>query len=137
MKRKFLSFLRKYWFCFLLSAIILIGLTLSIRYADLYQTGTEDDMIRFNLYDLYLIYGIPLCSFVYGCLTYIILKKVWIQQLILFATFFIHWFIYGIEALFWEGTYIISAVPVFFSLVGASITAVVCYIVKSAKEYKD
>ena len=131
MKNRFLSFLRKYWFCLLLSIIMVIGIHLSTRYADVYKTGNVGDMIRFDLGDLYLIFGLPLYSFVYGCLSYTILKKAWLPQLILFGVTFIHWFIYGIEALFWEGTYILSAVPVIFSLIGTGITSLIYTIIKS------
>ncbi len=137
MKNRFLSFLKKYWFCFLLSTIMVIGIHLSIHYADLYETGSVDDMIRFDLGDLYLIFGLPLYSFVYGCLSYTILKKAWLPQLILFGVTFIHWFIYGIEALFWGGTYIFSAVPVLFSLIGTWITSFIYKMVKSIKENKN
>ena len=131
MKNRFLIFFRKYWFCFLLSIIMVIGIHLSTRYADVYKTGNVGDMIRFDLGDLYLIFGLPLYSFVYGCLSYTILKKAWLPQLILFGVTFIHWFIYGIEALFWEGTYILSAVPVIFSLIGTGITSLIYTIIKS------
>ncbi len=131
MKKRFLSFFRKYWFCFLLSTIMVIGITMSTRYADLYKTGSDGDMIRFDLGDLYLIFGLPLYSLIYGCLSYIILKKVWFPQLILFATTFLYWFIYGIDALFWEGTYILSAVPVLFSLSGTGIATFIYNIIKS------
>ena len=134
MKNRFLSFLRKYWFCFLLSITMVIGIHLSTRYADLYETGSVGDMIRFDLGDLYLIYVIPLYSFVYGCLSYIILKKAWLPQLILFGITFIHWFIYGMEAIFWEGTYIFSAVPVLFSLIGTGIASFIYTIIKSIKK---
>lgn len=134
MKNRFLSFLRKYWFCLLLSIIMVIGIHLSTRYADLYETGSVGDMIRFDLGELYLIYVIPLYSFVYGCLSYIILKKAWLPQLILFGVTFIHWFIYGIDALFWEGTYILSAVPVIFSLIGTGIASFIYTIIKSIKK---
>lgn len=134
MKNRFLSFLRKYWFCLLLSIIMVIGIHLSTRYADVYKTGNVGDMIRFDLGELYLIFGLPLYSFVYGCLSYTILKKAWLPQLILFGVTFIHWFIYGIEALFWEGTYILSAVPVIFSLIGTGITSLIYTIIKSIKK---
>lgn len=113
---------------------MVIGIHLSTHYADLYETGSVGDMIRFDLGDLYLIYVIPLYSFVYGCLSYIILKKAWLPQLILFGVTFIHWFIYGIEALFWEGTYILSAVPVIFSLIGTGIASFIYTIIKSIKK---
>ncbi len=134
MKNRFLIFFRKYWFCFLLSIIMVIGIHLSTRYADVYKTGNVGDMIRFDLGDLYLIFGLPLYSFVYGCLSYTILKKAWLPQLILFGVTFIHWFIYGIEALFWEGTYILSAVPVIFSLIGTGIASFIYTIIKSIKK---
>ena len=134
MKKRFFDFLKKHWFCFLLSIIMVIGIHLSTRYADLYETGSVGDMIRFDLGELYLIYVIPLYSFVYGCLSYIILKKAWLPQLILFGVTFIHWFIYGIDALFWEGTYILSAVPVIFSLIGTGIASFIYTIIKSIKK---
>ena len=134
MKNRFLIFFRKYWFCFLLSIIMVIGIHLSTRYADVYKTGNVGDMIRFDLGDLYLIFGLPLYSFVYGCLSYTILKKAWLPQLILFGVTFIHWFIYGIEALFWEGTYILSVVPVIFSLIGTGIASFIYTIIKSIKK---
>ncbi len=134
MKNRFLNLLKKYWFCFLLSIIMVIGIHLSTRYADLYETGSVGDMIRFDLGELYLIYVIPLYSFVYGCLSYIILKKAWLPQLILFTTTFLYWFIYGIDALFWEGTYILSAVPVLFSLIGTGIASFIYNIIKSIKK---
>lgn len=135
MKNRFLSSLRKYWFCFLLSVLMVIGLCLTAEYADVYQTGSEGDMIRFNLGDLYLIYGIPIYSCIYGCLSFAILKKAWFPQLILFAVVFTFFLTQGIaEALAWEGTYIWSAVPVVFSLIGTAITALICFIIKSMKE---
>ena len=134
MKTRLLNFLRKYWFCFLLSLIMVIGIHLSARYADLYETGSVGDMIRFDLGDLYLIYVIPLYSFVYGCLSYIISKKAWLPQLILFGVTFINWFIYGIELFYWEGTYIFSAVAVLFSLIGTGITSFIYNIIKSIKK---
>ena len=54
-----------------------------------------------------------------------------------FATVFLYWFIYGIDALFWGGTYIWSVYPVIFSLIGTAITAYVCYIIKTIKENQD
>ena len=136
MKNRSLSFLKKYWFCFLLSVIMIVGIYLSSRYAYLYETGSASDTIRFSLGDLYLIYGMPLYSLIYGCLSYIILKKVWIPQMILGVVCFLYWFEFDIKALAWPGTYIWSAVPVFFSLIGTAITAFIYCIIKSIKNNK-
>ena len=63
MKNRFLSFLRKYWFCFLLSIIMVIGNSLSTYYTDFYTI--KSDMIKFGLSSLYLIYVIPIYSLIY------------------------------------------------------------------------
>jgi len=134
MKNRFLSFLRKYWFCLLLSIIMVIGIHLSTRYADVYKTGNVGDMIRFDLGDLYLIFGLPVYSLIYGCLTYIKTKNRWFPLLILGVVGFLYWFRFDIKELAWPGTYIWSAVPVFFSLIGSSTTAFILYIIKSMKK---
>ena len=73
MGKKFLQFLEKYWFCILLSAIMVIGLFLSTFFADLYECGRG--YIRFDLREMYLIFGLPIYSLIYGCLSYIKTKK--------------------------------------------------------------
>ena len=134
MKNRFLDFLRKYWLCILLSVIMVMGVSLSTRYANLYESGSDSDMIRFDLRDLYLIFGLPLYSLIYGCLSYIKAKKIWFPQLILCIVAFLYWFRFDINALAWAGTFIWSAYPVIFSLTGTTITAFICYIIKSIKE---
>ena len=52
MENGFLSFLREYWLCVLLSIIMVIGMFLSTIYANLYKSGSESDMIRFNLKEM-------------------------------------------------------------------------------------
>jgi hypothetical protein len=81
MKNRVLNFLKKYWLCFLFSVIMTIGIYVSTCYAHLYESG--HGMIRFNLRDLYLIFGLPLLSLIYGCLSYIKTKRVLLPQLIL------------------------------------------------------
>lgn len=134
MVKSFLNFLKNYWFCFLLSVIMVIGVYLSARYASLYKTGNDGDMIRFDLGDLFLIFGLPLYSLIYGCISYTILKKVWGPQLILFAMTYLYFSTYGIDAFFWVGTYICSVYPTIFSLIGTGITKFVYYIIKESKK---
>ena len=139
MKNRFLNFLRKYWLCISLSAFMVMGIALSTRYANLYKSGSANSMIRFNLRDLYIIFGLPLYSLIYGCLSYIKTKRIWIPQFILCVSSFLYWLILDVYALAiaGAGTLIWSAYPVIFSLIGASITAFVYYIIKSIKEYQD
>ena len=128
MKNRFLNFLKKYWLCILLSIIMVIGVSLSTRYANLYKSGSLD------LRELYLVFGLPLYSLIYGCLSYIKTKKIWFPHLILCTVTFLFWFRLDIKALAWAGTFIWSAYPVIFSLIGTAITAFIFFIIKSAKE---
>lgn len=135
MKNRFLNFSRKYWFCFLLSAIMVIGLSLSTTFADLYESGRG--YIRFDLRELCLVFGLPLYSVIYGCLSYIKIKGIWVPQFILCIITFLYWFRFDIKTLSWAGTFIWSAYPVIFSLIGASITAFIYYIIKSSKKNQN
>lgn len=132
MKNRFLNFLKKYWLCILLSVIMVVGISLSTRYAELYKTGSDGSMIRFDLRDLYLVFGLPLYSLTYGCLSYIKTKRIWLPQLILCFVSFLYWFRF-ITTLA-AGTFIWMVYPVIFSLIGASITAFICYVRKQMKE---
>ena len=136
MKNKLLNFFKKYWLCVLLSVVIVIGISLSTIYADLYETGSDTSMIRFNLRGLYLIYALPVCAFIYGCVSYIKTKRIWVPQAVLGVLLCIHWLIFDIDAraIAWAGTLIFSVYPVMFSLIGTLITAFICYLVKSSKE---
>ena len=135
MKNRFLNFLKKYWLCILLSVIMVIGLSLSTTFADLYESGRG--YIRFDLRELCLVFGLPLYSLIYGCLSYIKIKGIWVPQFILCIITFLYWFRFDIKALAWAGTFIWSVYPVIFSLIGASITAFIYYIIKSMKEYQN
>ena len=135
MKNGFLSFLREYWLCILLSVIMVIGLSLSTTFADLYESGRG--YIRFDLQALYLIFGLPLYSLIYGCFSYMKIKKIWIPQLILYLITCIYFLgtnlIIDKEIDAWKNIFVFSVYPVLFSLIGASITAFIYYIIKSSR----
>ena len=135
MKNRFLKFWRKYRLCILLSVIMVIGLSLSTTFAGLYKSGRGD--IRFDLRALCLIFGLPLYSIIYGCLSYIKIKRIWVPQFILFIFTFLYWFIFDIKALVWAGIFICSVYPVIFSLIGASITAFIYCLIESSKEHQN
>ena len=139
MKIRILDFFKKYWLCFLLSIIMLIGVFLSTHYADLYEIGS--DMIRFNLSVLYMIYIMPIYSLLYGCLSYIKAKKIWVPQLILYLITSMYYFsanlIIDKEIDAWKNILIFSAYPVVFSLIGTAITLFVHTIINSMKKNQD
>ena len=137
MKNRFLKFLRKYWFCFLLSIIMVIGTSLSSHYANLYEIA--GDNIRFDLSDLYIMYGIPIYSFLYGCLSFVFLKKMWVQHAILYIVTFISFFVTNlinerINLLLFILIVSLSFYPILFSFIGTLISVLVKKIVKSIEE---
>ena len=129
---KILKFFYKYWLCFLLSLIMVVGLFLSGVFADVYEHGSG--MISLDLEAICLIFVQPIYAFIYGCLTYAIVKKVLIPQFCLMAVAFLYWFGLDLGNLFWLGTYIHTLYPVVFSILGTGITAYVCYLKNSLKE---
>lgn len=136
MKNRFLNFLRRYWLCILLSVIMVIGMSLTTIYADLYESGRG--YIRFDLQALYLIFGLPLYSLIYGCFSYMKIKKIWIPQLILYLITCIYFLgtnlIVDKEIDAWKNIFVFSVYPALFSLIGAGITAFIYKIIKSMKE---
>lgn len=132
MKNRFLNFLRKYWLCILFSVIMIIGVSVSTYCANLYESGRG--YIRFDLRELCLVFGLPVYSIIYGCLSYIKTKRIWVPQFILCIITFLYWFRFDINELAWAGTFIWSAYPVIFSLIGTGITSLIYKMVKSIKK---
>ena len=120
--------LRKYWVCILLSTIMVVGTFLSTRYADLYVV--DSGIINFDLSTLYLICVVPVYSIIYGVLSYVVLKKVWVPQLILYVItvvgFVVNNLIVDREFDAVINILIMSVIPLLFSLVGTLITAFIC-----------
>ncbi len=84
MKKRVFDFLRKYWFVLLLNLIILIGIVFSKYFNDLYVN--DSGYFSITLFSIFVIVILPICSVAYGCLSYIVYKKIWIQQLFLVIT---------------------------------------------------
>ena len=136
MRSSFLKLLQKYLFCLLLSVPMGIGIFLSTYYAESYKIGSE--MIRLDLATLYILYVIPIYSLIYGSLSYVKIKKVWVPQLILYFITAISYFFINLiidrEIDAWKNIMFFSIYPVTFSLIGVGITAFSYKIIKSMKE---
>lgn len=136
MKNRFLNFLRRYLLCILLSVLMGIGFFLSTYYTESYKIGS--DMIRLDLSSLYIIYFIPTYSLIYGSLSYVKIKKVWVPQQILYFITAISYF--GINLIIdkeidaWKNILVFSVYPVIFSLIGIGITSFIYNIIKSTKK---
>lgn len=136
MKNRFLKLLQKYLFCLLLSILMGIGIFLSTYYAESYKIGS--DMIRLDLSSLYIIYFIPTYSLIYGSLSYVKIKKVWVPQIILYFITAISYF--GINLIIdkeidaWKNILVFSVYPVIFSLIGTGIASFIYNIIKAIKK---
>ena len=84
MKRKFLSFLRKYWFLILLNIIVLIGTVLSKVFGDIYVVQSE--VLSYNFHSIFVLLILPVYSLMYGIVSYAIYKKIWYPQFLLLIT---------------------------------------------------
>ena len=81
MKNRFLNLLRKYRLLLLLNIFILIAMVFSKIFGELYII--KRDFFSFNLHTVYVFAVLPIYSIIYGCLSYIICKKVWFPQILL------------------------------------------------------
>lgn len=131
MKNKFLEFLQKYWFCFLMSVLKCIGKAISTYYADSLVIGS--DMIKFDLSDLYLIYVVPVYSLIYGISSYVRTKKIWVPQLILYVITCMYYFGFSLivykDIGAWENILMVSLSPVVFSLIGVGIVVYIRFVI--------
>ena len=131
MKNRFLSFFRTYRLCLLLSLIMVWGIFVSTNNADLFELGL------LNFRGTYLILGLSILSLIYGSVSYIKTRRIWIPQLILCFVSFLYWFQFDITTLAWAGTYMWAVYPVIFSIIGASLTAFICFVRRQMKETWD
>lgn len=76
-----LKIFTKYRTCVFLNLIMMFGMLLSNVFQNLYVV--ENSLLSYNLYSIYIFKIIPIYCFIYGSLSYIVYKKIWIPQLIL------------------------------------------------------
>ena len=104
-------------------------------------------LICFSSNGFHFIMVSPLCSLMYGCLSYVKTKKIWFPQLILYLITCIFFFLFNLiidkEFDVWANILIVSTCLVVVSLVGAFITSLFVpqkrwskYVIKS-KNYFD
>ena len=84
-----------------------------------------------RMYDLYLVLILPIFHFLYGCVAYIITKKIWLSQLILLIISFVVSLLLNMKAII--NVIALSVVSVICSLIGAAVTAFICWIIREIK----
>ena len=85
MKSRFVNFIKKYWLCFVVNALPVMGLLIIKNYFD-DVIVLRTDMFQWSVMDFYLLYGLPLYAVLYGILTRVFTKKIWAPNIILFMT---------------------------------------------------
>lgn len=126
MKNRVFSFLRKYRLCFLLSVILVVGMVIATIFNDLYVRRINDDF-TFGLAAYYFFYVTPIFSFVYGGLSYAVVRKFWAPQFVLLL-------IHIIGAVFTVNVIFEFIVAAFFSLLGTELVALVFHLIKTTRD---
>lgn len=85
MKNGVLNFLKKYRLLVWLNMLVLIG-TVCFGVFGRHIFVSKSEFISLSLYSVYALIGLPIYSFIYGCMSYLIYKKVWFQQMLLAIT---------------------------------------------------
>lgn len=85
MRNRLSNHCSKYKICYIISIVMVAGIFLSTYFSELFENG--DSILTFNFSDIYLLFIIPICSIIYGIITYIKVRKIWIPQLIFFIIF--------------------------------------------------
>ncbi len=136
MKKSFLIFLRKNYSLMILSLIHPFLMSTTEYWGKI--VIFRNTLGPFRTYDLYLICIVPIIQFLYGCIMYIITKKVFIHNVIPSVIYLL---CFGVIYLLnlstsTDGFYsmlFFTFFPIIFSIVGTFITAVILKIIKAIK----
>lgn len=129
MKNIFFQFLKRNYILIILSCVNPF-LVSTIQYWGT-TVISRDALGPTRIYDLYLVLILPIFYFLYGCVAYIITKKIWLPQLILLIISFVVSLLLNMKAII--NVIALSVVSVICSLIGAAVTAFICWIIREIK----
>lgn len=131
MKKKFLLFLNDHWFIILLNTLMLIGTVFSNIFGDIYIK--KNTLYSFNLHSIYVLVVLPIYSLIYGCISYVVYKRLWSQQILLAIALLLAFLITELIAVESNGLIIgiIILTPsfTFFSILSCFITKIIYKII--------
>lgn len=135
MKNKLLSFLNTYKFCFLMGVLLVLAIIiLSACFKDVVLN--DDSIFRMTVVDYYLLLGWPFLSALFGALSFIFLKKVFIPSLVFSITAWL-----GYEAFIYCSfrlTFIVALLGFIstfvFSFASALITKFFAWLIRESKK---
>ena len=139
-KKRFLDFLKRYYILMILSLVHPLAMATTQYWGNIIIS--RDVLGPFRTYDFYLICFLPIFSFIYGCIMYIIAKNVFVSNAIPVIIYFICFGVSYLKDLVFSIDYFYSMLfftlfPIVFSMMGAGITALIYSIIKSIKENKN
>ena len=137
MINRFLAFLRRYYIVMILSLVHPLAMATTQYWGNIIIS--QNALGPFRTYDFYLICFLPIFNFMYGCIMYIIAKSVFVSNAIPIIIYFICFGAFYLKDLVSSTNYFYSILfftvfPIIFSMIGASITAFIFHMIKSAKE---
>ncbi len=143
MKNKLLSFLNTYKFCFLMGVLLVLAIIiLSACFKDVVLN--DDSIFRMTVVDYYLLLGWPFLSALFGALSFIFLKKVFMPSLVISITVWIMLAIvslimdpkniYNLKGIFSIGALILPIITFVFSFASALITKFFAWLIRESKK---
>ena len=125
MKNKLLDFLKRYWILIILSLIYPLVMVYFRLFGNtvIWRNALGD----FGVYELYIIFILPILHVIYGCVTYAVTKKILIPNAIPAVIYFVYFLPGALRFKRAEDVFvsivIFVLVPVAFSIIGTLATA--------------
>lgn len=140
MKNRFLDFLKRYYILMILGLVHPLAMATTQYWGNIILS--RDALGPFRTYDFYLICFLPIFSFIYGCIMYIIAKNIFVSNAVLTVIYFICFSVSYLEELLFSTHYFYSILfftlfPIIFSMIGSGITAFIYRVIKSLKGNKE
>lgn len=140
MKNRFLAFLKRYYILMILGLVHPLAMATTQYWGNIILS--RDALGPFRTYDFYLICFLPIFSFIYGCIMYIIAKNIFVSNAVLTVIYFICFSVSYLEELLFSTHYFYSILfftlfPIIFSMIGSGITAFIYRVIKSLKGNKE
>lgn len=143
MKNKILGFLNAYKFCFLMGVLLVLAIIiLSACFKDVVLH--DNSIFKMTVVSYYLLLGWPFLSALFGVLSFIFLKKVFMPSLVVSITVWIMVTtvsliivpknIYNLKDVFSIGALILPIITFVFSFASALITRFFAWLIRECKK---
>ena len=137
MKNRFLSFLKKNYITVILSLIYPLVTLTNLGFLGNTVIG-YDDLGPTDLFDVYIVFAVPLLHFIYGCIMCRTVKNALIANIITTIVYLICFSVASFPEYELIQVVFFSLFPIVFSLLGTGITALIKLIYKNIKSiYKN